>query len=589
MFSILISLLCFIPFNAHAEGLLPSLTTTDSSQLEGFSALALFALIAFSTLISEDLTCIGAGLLAAQGRTSFALAAGACLAGIYVGDLLLFLAGRYLGRPALRRAPLRWFFKPEEVERSSDWFRRRGGVVIMLSRFLPGTRLPTYFAAGLLETSFWKFSLYFLVAAAVWTPLLVGLSMLLGAEIIESSLLAGRSLILKALLAGIAALAVVKLAVRLATYRGRRLVVSRWRRLVRWEFWPPWVFYPPVVLYVALLGLKHRGLIVFTCANPGIPEGGFIGESKIAILRGLAASPASQPFIARAGLIEAALPHGARLDAARRFMNEHGLSLPVVLKPDAGQRGAGVCVVKTEDVLDDYLRRATGDTIIQEHAGGFEFGVFYYRYPGEERGRIFAITDKRFPSVTGDGASTLERLILADERAVCMARTHFEKHAAHLGEVPRAGERVALVELGTHCRGALFLDGSDLKTPELERAIDRLSRGFEGFYFGRYDIRTPSVEDFQRGENFKVVELNGVTSEATNIYDPRHGLFTAYKILFEQWRIAFRIGALNRARGARPTSPAALLKLIFAGLSAPKAGRDTADVADGNIQRASGI
>src|SRR3712207_6887879 len=64
-----------------------------------------------------DLTCVAAGVMAAQGRIGFAAAATACLLGIFVGDLLLFLAGRHLGRPALRRAPLRWLVKPRSEER----------------------------------------------------------------------------------------------------------------------------------------------------------------------------------------------------------------------------------------------------------------------------------------------------------------------------------------------------------------------------------------------------------------------------------------------------------------------------------------
>ena len=90
-------------------------------------------------------------------------------------------------------------------------------------------------------------------------------------------------------------------------------------------------------------------------------------------------------------------------------------------------------------------------------------------------------------------------------------------------------------------------------TEAMERAIDSLAQGFAGFYFGRFDIRTISLADFQQGQNFKIVELNGVTSEATSIYDPKNSLFTAYRVLFEQWRIAFEIGAQNRQRGTRPT------------------------------------
>jgi hypothetical protein len=145
-----------------------------------------------------------------------------------------------------------------------------------------------------------------------------------------------------------------------------------------------------------------------------------------------------------------------------------------------------------------------------------------------------------------------------------MARAYFERHADRLWEVPAEGEIARLVDIGTHCRGALFLDGGWVETEALREEIDRISRSFEGFFFGRYDLRGPSVEAFRRGEGIKVVELNGVTSEATHIYDPGNGLFEAYRVIFEQWRVAFAIGAANQALGARPTPLAALVRRAVA-------------------------
>jgi hypothetical protein len=88
-----------------------------------------------------------------------------------------------------------------------------------------------------------------------------------------------------------------------------------------------------------------------------------------------------------------------------------------------------------------------------------------------------------------------------------------------------------------------------------------MSRVFDGFYFGRYDVRARSVEDFSAGR-FTVIELNGVTSEATHIYDPRIGLVEAYRALFEQWRLAFEIGAENVRRGAETTSIRELVREV---------------------------
>jgi pimeloyl-ACP methyl ester carboxylesterase/membrane protein DedA with SNARE-associated domain len=567
-----------IPANAMKEflarvksGQAKTRATADSSRIEeaakpfnpnsvpkatGITAFVFFCLLALATLVSEDLTCISAGVMAAQGRIDFTLAVSACLFGIVVGDILLFLAGRFFGRPALKYLPLRWFVRDADVERSSRWFQKRGAAVIAISRFVPGMRLPTYFASGVLRTSLLRFSLYFLLAASVWTPLLVFFSMKLGANTVNM-MLGSQSFWMKILLSAIAIFILVRLLVSLATFRGRRLLIGRIKRIRHWEFWAMWMFYPPVVVYVIWLMIKHRSITVFTCANPAIPASGFIGESKSEILKGLTKSHIGRESVPRFVLLET----DERINAAKTFISQNGF--PVVCKPDVGERGTGVSVVRDETELESYLISNEGNTIVQEYASGLEFGVFYYRYPNEERGHIFAITDKRFPTVKGDGKHTLEELILKDERAVCMARVYFDNHGEDLWNVPVGGEEVRLIEIGTHCRGAIFLDGIAHKTDELENAIDVLCRGFDGFYFGRFDLRVPSIEDFKEGKNLRVIELNGVTSEATNIYDPKNSLFDAYRILFNQWRIAFEIGMQNKQRGAKQTSLFELARLLF--------------------------
>ncbi len=120
--------------------------------------------------------------------------------------------------------------------------------------------------------------------------------------------------------------------------------------------------------------------------------------------------------------------------------------------------------------------------------------------------------------------------------------------------------KINLAELGTHSFGCLFLDGTHLVTPELTRGIDRISKHFEGFYFGWYDVKVPNLEDLQISEGIRVLELNGITSEATSIYDPKNGLFTAYKVLFDQWAIASRIVEQNKAAGIKPDRHSSVLK-----------------------------
>ena len=344
------------------------------------------------------------------------------------------------------------------------------------------------------------------------------------------------------------------------SYRYRRLLRSSWLRLSKWEYWPPWAAYVPVVIWIGGLAIRHRSVTAFTAANPAIPAGGFIGESKIDILRGLSRSA---DRIARSAWFAGSLPTIVKRQLVDAFMERDGVALPVVLKPNVGQRGSGVVIARSDEELDEYLNHCVVDTIVQEYVPGAEFGVFYCRRPWETCGRIISITQKRLPFVVGDGVRSLEQLILDDDRAVGMARFHLRRQQNRLKVVPKAGEVVSLGDLGTHCRGALFMDGRAVLTHELERAFDELSKGFDGFYFGRYDVRVTSLAEFRRGRGFKVIELNGVTSEATHIYDPRIGLGEAYRTLFEQWRLAFEIGAQNVRRGATVTSLWTLGRLLL--------------------------
>ncbi len=524
----------------------------------GLALVVALVLLAFATLASEDLTCIAAGLLVARGSLGFVEAAAACAAGIFFGDLMLYGLGR-MGRPWLGRAPLKWVVTPAAVARSSRWFQRRGALVILISRFVPGMRLPTYVAAGLLRTRFWWFTINLFVPVALWTPLLVGLAQWLGERFFDAfghfqryALPAFAALMLTVWL-------LLSLGRALASYRGRRLLLGWWLRKRHWEFWPRWAIYPPVAAYVLWLGLRHRKLTLFTAANPGIPAaGGLHGESKAEILERF-----DDEWVARFRLVPAANPRAEKLAAVRGFMEDLGLDYPIVLKPDQGLRGVGVEVVNGDSEVEAYFTGRRRDVIAQEYVGGPELGVFYLRRPGDARGRIFSITEKIRPVVTGDGRSSLERLILADERAVALAHVYFRILGAELDRVPAVGEGVQLVEIGSHSGGVVCVDGERHGTEALEAAVERVARGCEGFYFGRLDLRAPSLECFHEGRLFKVLEVNGVTSEATHIYDRRYGIRYAWRVLFEQWRLAFEIGAKNRDRGARPATLGELLRLLI--------------------------
>lgn len=107
----------------------------------------------------------------------------------------------------------------------------------------------------------------------------------------------------------------------------------------------------------------------------------------------------------------------------------------------------------------------------------------------------------------------------------------------------------------------MFLDGRELWTPALERRVDEIARAVPGFFIGRFDVRYGDVERFKSGADLRIIELNGVTAEPTDIYDPNRSVWSAYAALFDQWRRVFEIGDANLQRGHGGASAIRLLQL----------------------------
>ncbi len=311
-------------------------------------------------------------------------------------------------------------------------------------------------------------------------------------------------------------------------------------RLTRWEFWPSWAIYAPLVPYVAYLAVRHRSLLACTHANPGIPLGGVVGESKWEILRLLPSGSIVPTALIPPG------PRAPRIEAIQRAVADGGWTWPIILKPDVGERGRGVRAIANLAEARAYIEASPDAVLAQRrHPGPYEAGVFYYRFPGQPKGRILSLTDKRFAAVLGDGRASIRALIWRHPRYRAQAPAMLRQLGTRADVVPAAGESVQVGAIGNHCRGAMFLDGAHLITPALEAAFDVISRQARGFFFGRFDVRYADAAEFASGRGFEIVELNGLLSESTNIYDPGTTFRQAQRTLRTQWKLAFEIGAAN--------------------------------------------
>ncbi len=328
--------------------------------------------------------------------------------------------------------------------------------------------------------------------------------------------------------------------------------------LSSFEFWPGWLFYTPVVVYWLLLGLRHRSFCLPTAANPSIEAGGLCGESKSAILDQVA--PEQRAWLADYIKIATGTSDIKTLLAQ---VEARGITFPVVVKPDIGCHGDGVRLVvepgALKGVLDSF---ESGTSLLLQQYIAFEgeAGVFYVRVPGAEP-QITSLTLKHAPSVVGDGRSTLRELILAEPRTREISHLYFPRLQDRLDTIVALNQPVRLVFTGNHCKGSEFRDGRADITTSLTSRIDRICRAMPNFHFGRIDLRFADTASLRRGEGFRIIEINGVGSEATHIWDPGTSLVEAYRVQFQHYKTAFTIGSLMRQTGYRPTSALALLRL----------------------------
>ena len=333
----------------------------------------------------------------------------------------------------------------------------------------------------------------------------------------------------------------------------------RRRWISRFEFLNTRLFYAPMWAYMFGLGVWFRGFTLPTLTNPSIDAGGVVGESKARILDMMPEE--LNQFMPRYTVIErngeSLEDIAADLHTARQQMAETRLEYPLIAKPDIGCRGAGVQKLENEADLNNYLAQFPLDEkiILQETVDWEgEAGVFYIRHPDWDQGEIFSLTLKYFPYVRGDGRRTLRELIEDDPRAGPLSHIYLKRHESRLDWVVPESRDFRIAYAGSHSRGAIFKDGREYITAAMRERFDAISKKIPEFYFGRFDVRFQKIEDLQQGQNFKILEANGGSAEATHIWDSDMSWLRAYKTLMAQYYHMFAIGAKNRRRGYKPMS-----------------------------------
>ena len=311
-------------------------------------------------------------------------------------------------------------------------------------------------------------------------------------------------------------------------------------KLTQWEHWPTLVYYIPLFPFFIYRSIKGKHLTHYLATNPGIFYSGNGTESKYKTLLLVPEEYRPNGFLT------------FKTDNIKTTLNnfkKYKLEYPIIAKPDIGFRGYLVKKINSQEELIIYLDNVDVDILIQEFIPYHkELGIFYFRIPGEEKGKITSITIKKFISVIGDGKNSLSELILNDERAFLYYKIFKNIHKDKMNTIYKKGEKITLTEIGNHSKGTQFLNGNHLIDNELEMFMDGVCKQIKGWYYGRLDIKYKNYESLLKSKDFNILEVNGIISEPTHIYDSSYknaSFLNALKTINLHWDIMSKIAIKN--------------------------------------------
>jgi membrane protein DedA with SNARE-associated domain len=130
----------------------------------------------FATILLEDFgvpvpgetALIAGALLASQGHMHILPLLVLAWIGAVTGDNIGYAIGRFGGRHLLLRYGPYLLVNQRRLDYAEAFFRRRGGVVIVLARFFAVLRQLNGIVAGMARMPWWRFLPYNALGAALW-------------------------------------------------------------------------------------------------------------------------------------------------------------------------------------------------------------------------------------------------------------------------------------------------------------------------------------------------------------------------------------------------------------------------------------
>jgi membrane protein DedA with SNARE-associated domain len=133
--------------------------------------------------LPEDLTLLGAGVLAHERVLDLRAAITVGFLGVVVADWIIYLVGRRYGRAIVKHPFLARLFGASRVDAVRQAVERHGARAVFAARFVLGFRIATFFAAGSFHVPVIPFAIAEAGAAAIFVPAMVTLGFLFSDQV----------------------------------------------------------------------------------------------------------------------------------------------------------------------------------------------------------------------------------------------------------------------------------------------------------------------------------------------------------------------------------------------------------------------
>ncbi len=132
----------------------------------------------FPPLPSDVVVTFG-GYLVGVGRADIVATVLFATAGSTAGFVTMYGVGDLFGKKILEQGKIK-FLPVERVAKVEEWFNKYGYWIIVVNRFLAGTRAVVSFFAGMSELRLWKTTILCFFSALLWNTILVSVGNMLG-------------------------------------------------------------------------------------------------------------------------------------------------------------------------------------------------------------------------------------------------------------------------------------------------------------------------------------------------------------------------------------------------------------------------